>query len=169
MHSTNNNQTTSQVIQSQSSYKFFKIKVKLGHVSRRKYLPMNLPIKARSIHEAIEIARNHGGVKRDHQNWCLEKPVEISLQDFLAIKKETYNDPYWEGKTRNRLDLFEDRLIDEDDSYNCDQDYLKMKRVKEKKGSNIKQYLKRKNKVEERMWQHIEEADQAYWLETQES
>ena len=169
MHSTNNNQTTSQASQSQSPYKYYAIKVKLGHVSHRKYLPMNLPIKARTIPEAIEKARNHGGVKRDHQNWCLEKPVEITLQDYIQLKKETYSDLYWDGKTRTRLDLFINRLVDEEDIYNGNQDYQKKKRIKEKKGSNIKQYLKRKIKVEERIWEHIEEADQAYWLETQES
>ena len=72
MHSTTILKSNSQSVEGQSYYKYFKIKVKLGHVTRKKYLPMSLPIRAKSIQEALAIARNHGGVKRDHQNWCLE-------------------------------------------------------------------------------------------------
>jgi hypothetical protein len=124
------------------------------------YLPMLLPIRARTLQEAVNVARNHGGVKRDHLNWCLEKPVEISYQEYIEIEAETYNDLYWDGQTRHRLDLFIDRLIDEDDSNLNDLDYHKVKRSKEKKMSNRKDYLLRKSKLDNRIWRHIQMADQ---------
>lgn len=141
------------------SYKCFKVKVKLGHVSRRKYLPMELPIQARSIQEAVAIARSHGGVKSDHANWCLEKPVEITYEEFLQLEHQTYNDPYWQGKTRSQIGLFADRLVDEDDTYSSDDDYHKYKRVWAKQHSNQSRFLEKKNKDQKRFWKHIEKAD----------
>jgi hypothetical protein len=128
---------------------------------------MLLPIKAKSIQEALVIARNHGGVKRDHQNWCLEKPVEICYQEYIELMKVTYNDPYWEGKTRNRINLFNDRLIDEDEAYLANPDYHKELRSKERKLSNKSEYLVKKCKIEKKLWRHIEEADRAYAYESE--
>ena len=167
MHSTTILKSISQSVDSQLSYKYFKIKVKLGHVTRRKYLPMSLPIRAKTIQEVVDIARNHGGVKRDHQNWCLEKPVEISFQESLELEKETYSDLYWEGETRNRLDMFNDRLIDEDDVYLSDPDFHKEQRTKERKLSNKSNYLVRKCKIEKKLWRHIEEADKSFSYENE--
>jgi hypothetical protein len=167
MHSTRIQKSISQSGENNSSYKYFKIKVKLGHVTRRKYLPMWLPIRAKTVHEAIAIARNHGGVKRDHQNWCLEIPTEISFQEYLQLERETYNDLYWEGETRNRLDLFNDRLIDEDDEYLSNDDFHKKQRSKERKLSNKSEYLSRKCKIEQKIWRHIEEADKSLAYENE--
>ena len=120
---------------------------------------MWLPIRAKTLQEAIAHARNHGGVKRDHQNWCLEIPVEISFQEYLLLDRETYSDLYWEGETRNRLDLFNDRLIDEDDEYLSNDDFHKKQRSKERKLSNKSEFLYRKCKNEQKIWRQIEEAD----------
>ncbi|WP_277618382.1 hypothetical protein [Paracholeplasma manati] len=92
---------------------YYLIKVKMGHVGRNKYLPMILPIKADSIQDAIIKARSHGGVKRDHKDWCLEKPIEVSREEYLLQEALTYNDLYWINKTKKMKDLFEDRLVDE--------------------------------------------------------
>jgi len=161
MHSTTILQSISQTVENNSFYKYFKIKVKLGHVTRRKYLPMWLPIRAKTIQEAIVIARNHGGVKRDHQNWCLEIPVEISFQDYLILDREVYSDLYWEGETRNRLDLFDERLVNEEDEYLSNHDFHKKQLSKERKLSNKSDYLSRKCKNEQKLWRHIEEADKS--------
>jgi hypothetical protein len=128
---------------------------------------MWLPIRANTVHEAITIARNHGGVKRDHQNWCLEIPTEISFQEYLQLERETYNDLYWDGETRNRLDLFNDRLIDEDDEYLSNDDFHKKQRSKERKLSNKSEYLSRKCKIEQKIWRHIEEADKSLAYENE--
>jgi hypothetical protein len=156
MHSTNHQSSSRR---KPMSYKCFKVKVKLGHVSRRKYLPMDLPIKARSIQEAVAIARSHGGVKSDHPNWCLEKPVVITYEEFLQLEQETYSDPYWQGKTRSQIGLFADRLVDEDDAWSSDLDYHKNKRVRAKHHSGQSRFLEKKNKLENRLWKHIEKAD----------
>jgi len=156
MHSTHHQSPSRQ---KPSSYKCFKVKVKLGHVSRRKYLPMDLPIQARSMQEAVAIARSHGGVKSEHPNWCLEKPVEITYEEFLKLDQQTYSDSYWQGKTRSHIGLFADRLVDEDDSYSCDNDYHKNKRVIAKRNSDQRSYLVKKIKVEKRLWKQIENAD----------
>jgi hypothetical protein len=156
MHSTNHQSTSRQ---KPSSYKCFKVKVKLGHVSRRKYLPMDLPIQARSMEEAIAIARSHGGVKSEHPNWCLEKPVEITYEEFVRLDNQTYSDAYWQGKTRSHIGLFADRLVDEDDSYSCDEDYHKNKRVLAKRNSDQRSFLGKKSKLEKRFWKQIENAD----------
>lgn len=167
MHSTTILRSNSQSVEGQSYYKYFKIKVKLGHVTRKKYLPMSLPIRAKSIQEAVSIARNHGGVKRDHQNWCLEKPIEIGFQEYIDLTKETYSDLYWEGETRNRIDLFNDRLLDEDDEYLSNPDFHKEQRSKERKLSNKSEYLVRKCKIEKKLWRHIEEADTSFAYENE--
>jgi len=93
--------------------KYYLIKVKMGHVGRSKYLPMTLPIKAQDMDEAINRAKNHGGVKRDHKDWCLESPVEITFEEYEVEQSKTYSDEYWNNKTRTRLQLFEERLEDE--------------------------------------------------------
>lgn len=167
MHSITILNLTSRDVQSLKSYKYFKIKVKLGHVTRRKYLPMSLPIRAKTIQEAIAKARNHGGVKRDHQNWCLEKPFEISFQEYIDLTKETYNDLYWEGKTRSRVGMFNDRLIDEDDEYLSNPDFHKEQRTQERKLSNKSDYLVKKCKNEQKIWRHIEEADKSFSYENE--
>lgn len=85
----------------------------MGHVGRSKYLPMTLPIKAQDMDEAINRAKNHGGVKRNHKDWCLESPVEITFEEYKVEQSKTYSDQYWNNKTRARLQLFEERLEDE--------------------------------------------------------
>lgn len=100
--------------QGQVKIRFFLIKVKLGHMGKTKYLPMTLPIKAYTLEEALIKARNHGGVKRDHLDWCLEKPVEVDYEEYKSVHEETYSDAYWEGDARRNLSSYEARFIDEE-------------------------------------------------------
>ena len=92
---------------------YYLVKCKFGHVGRNKYLPLNVPVMAESIKEAIELARNIGGVKRDHKDWCLEVPVQITLEMYESQRILFKNDVYFQKHSRSRLWLFEDRLIDE--------------------------------------------------------
>ncbi|NLB84775.1 MAG: hypothetical protein GX794_01485 [Acholeplasmataceae bacterium] len=62
--------------------KYYLIKVKLGHVGRDKYLPMELAIEANNMEEAIAKANIHKGVKRNHKDWCLERPKEVTYTEY---------------------------------------------------------------------------------------
>lgn len=113
--------------------KYYLIEVKMGHVGRNKYLPMILPIKATDLDEAIHKAKNHGGVKRNHKDWCLSKPIEVTYADYVKQELLTYSDSYWNNKTKRHLDDFIDRLIDEphykrlQDYYSKSVNYKKVK------------------------------------------
>ncbi len=54
-----------------------------------------------------------GVVKRDHPDWCLKGPTEITKEEYNELKAKLVNDPYWNKKTRQNTALFADRLIDE--------------------------------------------------------
>jgi hypothetical protein len=90
--------------------RYFLFKVKMGHVRRERYLPMTLAIRAVDVEQAVNAAKNHGGVKRDHKDWCLEPPIEVSQEEYKIEKTNLYDDPYWEGNTKARLAMFADRL-----------------------------------------------------------
>lgn len=93
--------------------KYYLVKVKLGHVGRQQYLPMALPIKANNVNEAINIARNHGGVKRNHKDWCLEIPQEIDLSQYQAQQKLVYENQYWQGMANQMAGLFSSEIVQE--------------------------------------------------------
>lgn len=115
--------------------KYYLILCKHGHVGRDKYIPINIPIKAKSLEEALQIARSKGGVKRHHPDWCLGKPIEIDEARFLEEKIRYQNDPYFESKTRQNLHMFENRLVKE-------KNYTFDNKIK----TNSKKFLKQKNK-----------------------
>lgn len=92
---------------------YYLVKCKFGHVGRDKYLPLNVPIVAESVKKASERAKQVGGVKRDHKDWCLESPIQIEYEDYLDAFTAFRNDIYFEKHSRSRLHLFENRLVDE--------------------------------------------------------
>lgn len=93
--------------------KYYVVTCKFGHVGRDKYLPLSVPIKAVSKKEASAKARRMGGVKRDHPDWCLAGPTEISKDEFIELEAKLIQDPYWDKKTRQNTALFSDRLVNE--------------------------------------------------------
>lgn len=93
--------------------KYYLGKCKFGHVGRDKYLPLNIPVNASSIKEASKIAKSFRGVKKDHKDWCLEEPLEISYERYQQEIEKLRNDIYFEKKTRSRLIQFKGRLVDE--------------------------------------------------------
>ncbi|MGB4310913.1 MAG: hypothetical protein WBJ28_03775 [Bacilli bacterium] len=93
--------------------KYYVVTCKFGHVGRDKYLPLDLPIRATSKKEASAKAKKTGGVKRDHPDWCLKGPTEITKEEYNELKAKLVNDPYWNKKTRQNTALFADKLIDE--------------------------------------------------------
>lgn len=92
---------------------YYIIKVKMGHVGRNKYLPMDLAIKAKNGKEAAMIAKNHPGVKRNHKDWCLTIPKKVSLEKYLKQVEINKNDPYWNKETRRNLNQFKSRIVEE--------------------------------------------------------
>lgn len=93
--------------------KYYLIKCKHGHVGRDKYLPINIPIAAESIEAAIKIARNKPGVKKDHPDWCLEKPKILTAEQYTQAIKTYFNHLYFRKRTRQNLDLFANDLVKE--------------------------------------------------------
>jgi len=89
---------------------YYLVKCKFGHVGRDQYLPIEIPIEANSIKEASLRARNVGGVKRDHKDWCLDGPREVSYTEYQEALFAYKNDVYFEKHSRSRLYLFKDRL-----------------------------------------------------------
>jgi len=92
---------------------YYLVKCKFGHVGRDKYLPLIIALVAESAKEASNRARNIGGVKRDHKDWCLEGPYEVDYESFEIAREAYKNDIYFEKHSRSRLYLFKDRLVDE--------------------------------------------------------
>jgi hypothetical protein len=92
---------------------YYLVKCKFGHVGRNKYLPLYVPVMAESMKKAVELARNVGGVKRDHKDWCLEVPKQLTKEEYNVYSLEFKSDVYFKKHSRSRLWLFEDRLVDE--------------------------------------------------------
>ncbi len=93
--------------------KHYLVRCKHGHVGRNKYLPLIIPVMAHNSREAALKARLRKGVKRNHKDWCLEIPKEVSKADYDCALQIYWSDPYWENKTRRNLSEFSDRLVDE--------------------------------------------------------
>lgn len=124
--------------------KYYKVKCKFGHVRRDKYLPMYIPVIAINKKQASEAAKKCGGIKRDHKDWCLESPIEISYDDYLIAQIEFNSDLYWKNITRKNLHLFEDRLVDEPNYHR--NNGIKTNKIEyiKKQEKSIKTYKKRK-------------------------
>ncbi|WP_264229685.1 hypothetical protein [Acholeplasma laidlawii] len=115
--------------------KYYLVKCKFGHVGRNKYLPISIPIIASSLKEASKRANAVGGVKKDHKDWCIEGPIEVSEDVFIRAIFDFKGDIYFEKKSRQRLELFEGRLVDEPN-------YYRLNGIK----TNKKNYHKARNK-----------------------
>lgn len=92
---------------------YYLVNCKFGHVGRNKYLPLEIPIIASSVKEASVIAKKCRGVKKNHKDWCLEVPKEVSYDTYKIAFEVYHNDVYFEKHSRSRLELFEERLVDE--------------------------------------------------------
>ncbi len=128
--------------------KYYLVKCKFGHVGRDKYLPLNVPIEAKSIKEASLKAKAIRGIKRHHKNWCLEKPKEISYDKYLIALEKFKNDRYFECKTRSRTELFEDRLLDEETYIRVDKIKTNHKKFRNKKIRNIESVKFKQKKLQ---------------------
>lgn len=122
--------------------KNYLVEVKVGHVGKSNFIRMILPIKAENPIKAIQLAKNHGGVKRNHKDWCLSQPIEVSNEEFQVQKSKTYNDPYWLGRTTQQLGIFVSRLEKEKNFSNF-----------REKRTNTKRFFKEKN--ESNSWYQI--------------
>jgi len=113
---------------------YYSVKCKFGHVGRDKYLPLLVPVFAVNKKNASHKARQKRGIKKDHKDWCLEEPIEISFEEFQKVSSDFHSDIYFEKHSRQRLYLFKDRLKDEPH-------YLRMNDIK----TNKKMYQKNRD------------------------
>ncbi len=127
--------------------KYYVVTCKFGHVGRDKYLPLAVPIKAYTKKEASGKARKLGGVKRDHPDWCLKEPEEITKEEYDLLRVQLVNDPYWNKKTRQNIALFKDRLVDEPNYTNIRGVKTNTVTFKKPTTAEIKMFHKRKRKI----------------------
>lgn len=127
--------------------RYFLLTCKFGHVGRDKYLPLVVPIMASSPQEASRRAKRMGGIKKDHKDWCLKEPVEVSKEEYEIAQKIFYEDPYWQKHTRSNLGLFDGRLVDEP-TYTRHRG-IKTNTVTFKKPTpaDVKEFRKKKNRI----------------------
>ncbi len=130
--------------------KYYVVTCKFGHVGRDKYLPLDVPIKATSKKEASEKARRLGGVKRDHPDWCLKEPREITKEEYETLRIALTTDPYWNKKTRQNISLFRDRLVDEPNYTNIRGVKTNTVTFKKPTTAEIKMFHKKKRKIIEK-------------------
>jgi hypothetical protein len=114
--------------------KYYVVLCKFGHVGRNKYLPLNIPVIAVSKKEASLKAKSFRGIKKNHKDWCLEEPKEVTFEFYQKERIIFKNDIYFQKKTRSRLSLFSDRLVDE-------KSYIRINDIK----TNTKTYIKTKD------------------------
>ncbi|MDY0214415.1 MAG: hypothetical protein RBS24_02690 [Bacilli bacterium] len=130
--------------------KYYVVTCKFGHVGRDKYLPLDVPIKAFNKKEASEKAKKLGGVKRDHPDWCLKEPQEITREEYDALRIILTTDPYWNKKTRQNIALFKDRLVDEPNYTNIRGVKTNTVSFKKPTTAEIKMFHKKKRKIIEK-------------------
>ena len=135
--------------------KYFVVTCKFGHVGRDKYLPLAVPIKAYTKKEASEKARKLGGVKREHPDWCLKEPEEITKEEYDLLRVQLVNDPYWTKKTRQNVALFKDRLVNEPNYTNIRGVKTNTVTFKKPTTAEIKMFHKRKRKIIEEDLDHL--------------
>jgi hypothetical protein len=114
--------------------KFYLIECKHGHVGRDKYLPLVIPVHADSVDQAIGIAKLKPGVKKDHKDWCLKKPLEVDAATYEKAKEAYFGHRYFKKRTRQNLDLFKGELVKEPN-------YT----IRDKIKTNTKTYFKKKD------------------------
>lgn len=102
---------------------YYLVKCKFGHVGRDKYLPLVIALVAESMKEASLKARNMGGVKRDHKDWCLERPYEVDYDHYETARRAYKNDIYFKIHCRSRLFLLKGRLV-------AEPNYIRMNGIK---------------------------------------
>lgn len=127
--------------------KYYFVKCKFGHVGRDKYLPLIVPVIAENPKQASIIAKNIGGVKRDHKDWCLESPSEVSYEEYLVAKQRYLSDIYWNKRTRQNLNLFQHRLVDEPNYHRHNGIKTNKLEIITKKDESVNIFKQKKNKV----------------------
>lgn len=133
-----------------ASRKYYVVTCKFGHVGRDKYLPLDVPIRAIDKKDASAKAKKMGGVKRDHPDWCLKGPTEITKEEYEALRVVLINDPYWNKKTRQNISLFKHRLVDEPNYTNIRGVKTNTVTFKKPTTAEIKMFHKKKRRILEK-------------------
>lgn len=156
--------------------KYYLVTCKFGHVGRDKYLPLDIPVIADSIKEASFYAKNKGGVKKDHKDWCLRGPIEVSKEMFDNALLSFNNDVYFEKHSRQRLYLFEDRLVDEKNYTRINNSKTNTKIYKKKRSKSVVEFKRKKQleiikilmKEQVYVLQHFKNLNVSIWREIDE-
>jgi hypothetical protein len=127
--------------------KYYLVKCKFGHVGRNHYLPLDVPVKAHSPKEVSEHARNVAGVKRNHKDWCLQEPIEINQDIYEKAYIAFKSDIYFEKKTRSRINLFQDRLVEESTYTRINGNKTNKITYKKKRNMEVITFKRKKQKV----------------------
>jgi len=110
------NKSEESITNKKEGKRYFAVKCKCGHVSRRYYIPITFGIIANNKKEAATIARKKGRVKHNHKDAILNN-YEISYVEYLRIKKENKEDPYLNVYSKHEqkeiYHLLRDRLVPE--------------------------------------------------------
>jgi len=102
---------------------YYVVTVKCGHVGRKNYIPIDMPVRASSSREAASMARNRGRVKHHWKDAIVDvKAVDAIL--FREIINVNRQDPYLNSHSStdqkiNCLDLG-DRIVCPEESTEFD-------------------------------------------------
>ena len=129
----------------ESGNRYFAVKCKCGHVSRRYYIPITFGVITRNRKEAAKQARNIPRVKHNHKDAILSCE-EISYIEFVEIAEENRLDPYLQINSsyeqKDIKDMIKDRLVKEDRHITKDKKDHKVKSQRYDGKKIIKNYRK---------------------------
>lgn len=83
---------------------YFIVRAKCGHVGRRKYIPIDFPIRARNIWSAESIARQKPGVKHNRID-AIISVRKSNYIEYMIYEKLLKKDIYWRGVEDNKKKL----------------------------------------------------------------
>ncbi|MCF0117341.1 MAG: hypothetical protein HUJ61_04745 [Bacilli bacterium] len=97
--------------------KYYKVKVKCGHVRKSKYILKWIYIKAQDGKEAADIARRKPRVKHDQKD-AIREVIEIDLEEYSLGLRAMADDKYFQVHNKQdqlRLNAVkQEELIDEE-------------------------------------------------------
>ena len=123
--------------------RYYKVSAKGGHVGKKFYIQLEIPIKASSRKEAAKKARNFPRVKHDHKD-AIINVEEISKESYFKLKEKNKNDLYFQctsvQEQKKKIPDLEDHLVLDPHYIENDKKLITNKEIKlykKKKNDNI--------------------------------
>jgi len=85
--------------------KYFKVTAKCGHVSKGYYIDKDFPVFAKTASEASQKVKTYPRVKKQLKD-CITECIEISVEEFYALRERNHKDGYFKAKNNRDLDNF---------------------------------------------------------------